>query len=523
MKRGMMVMASLHAVMGAVMATAGTAYHVDSKAGDDVNDGRSPQMAWATLNKASGMQYTGGDRILLKRGSVFQGKLAVKDVTGSEGAPLVIDAFGDSEPLPRIDATGYIAGVAIQGCAYVEVRHLEITSDGGPAIDELARTDRYGVYVSKSSHVSIEDLRVHTIFATVQTTSEGKNGSTAYGHGVRVEDSEDLRVASCVIERVGRYGINALRSRKIEILDNTTDHTGCSGLQMSRCTDAVVRGNSFDHPGSFIDERMHGRGSGSWVWGCEDVLYERNQFLNAKGKADSCGVHIDFNCRNVVVQRCFSMNNEGGFVEILGNNHNCAYRYNISVNDGFRKKGEGGAHQEGKVLWLSGFCGGKNSRSGPFNSYIYNNTIYVKEGGQSRFSISPTTRGALVANNIFHVLGETREVAGDQKKYKDTKSKATGVAFANNVYIRDALLPAGLGVKDSSPGVGDSGFTHAGGKEPKDYIPRNAKLLKDKGIEITRIQGDKIGLTIGLEMKEDFFGNPIKGMPDIGAVEFTTH
>ena len=34
--------------------------------------------------------------------------------------------------------------------------------------------------------------------------------------------------------------------------------------------------------------------------------------------------------------------------------------------------------------------------------------------------------------------------------------------------------------------------------------------------EITEILGDQIGL----DVKEDFFGNPIKGKPDIGAVEF---
>ena len=37
---------------------------------------------------------------------------------------------------------------------------------------------------------------------------------------------------------------------------------------------------------------------------------------------------------------------------------------------------------------------------------------------------------------------------------------------------------------------------------------------------ITKIPGDRIGLTIGLDVKEAFFGNPIRGKPDISAVEF---
>jgi len=399
------------------------------------------------------------------------------------------------------------------------VQNIEITSNGGKAIDEAARTDRYGVYVSDSRHVTAENLRIHTIFATVQSKSEGRDKTTAYGHGVRIEDSENTRVVGCTIEKVGRYGINARNSQHVDVVNNTTDHTGCSGVQLGRCKNAHIRQNTFDHPGSFIDERMHGRGSGSWVWGCEDVLYEKNRFLNAAGKADSCGVHIDFNCRNVVIQHCFSMNNEGGFIEILGNNHNCAYRYNISVNDGARKKGQGGAHQEGKVLWLSGYSGRKNPRTGPFNSYIYNNTVYVRKGQQPRFSISPTTRGALVANNIFHLLEPSAAVAGDQKKYRNTKTKASGLVFTNNVHVHDAVLPTSLDIKDSNAIIGDAAFRKPGGKAPEDYIPENAKLLRDRGIRIRKLPGDEVGLAIGLAVKEDFFGNPITGLPDIGAVE----
>jgi len=507
--------------MCAVMTASGATYHLDSKAGNDSNDGSSPKTAWATLKKASSVEYVAGDKLLLKRGSVFKGKLALRRVTGTKNDPVIIDAYGDGDALPKIDSAGYIAGVSIGSCARVLVNNLEITSDGGKAIDKLAKTDRYGVFVDDGHYVTVENLRIHSIFASVQTKSEGKDKTTAYGHGVRIENSENVRVVGCTIEKVGRYGINTKRSSSIDVVNNKTDHTGCSGIQLGTTRKATIRQNIFDHPGSFIDDRMHGRGSGSWVWGCEDIRYEYNQFLNAKGKADSAGVHIDFNCKNVVIQYCFSMNNEGGFMEILGNNHNCAYRYNISVNDGSRTKGKNGATQEGKTFWLSGYCGSKRPRSGPFNSYIYNNTIYVKEGAPARFSITPTARGALVANNIFHILGKTSVVGGDQKKYQKTKSKASGVVFENNVYVHDAVLPAGLGVKDGSPIIGDVKFKKPGGMKPEDYIPSNVELLKDNGINLTKNPGDKIGLTVGLDAKTDFFRNPIKGKPDIGAVEFT--
>jgi len=37
------------------------------------------------------------------------------------------------------------------------------------------------------------------------------------------------------------------------------------------------------------------------------------------------------NWRGIVMQRNVSMNNEGGFMELPGNNYNCGGRYNISI------------------------------------------------------------------------------------------------------------------------------------------------------------------------------------------------
>jgi hypothetical protein len=297
---------------------------------------------------------------------------------------------------------------------------------------------------------------------------------------------------------------------------------GGPAIQPSLVEDLVVRGNVVDGSGSSLDSRMHGRGSGIWPWTCNRVLIEKNTFMHARGKADSCGIHIDFNCRDVVVQYNLSIDNEGGFIEILGNNHNCAYRYNISINDGARVKGRNGAHQEGKVLWTSGYVGRGRTKAGPFNSYIYNNTIYAGPDSRSCFSVSSTTEGLLIANNIFHLLGTTQNVLGDQDKRVDRL--AAGIPRAlmrNNVYSRTSLLPVGFPLADENLFIGDPQFRKSGGFEPEDYIPRNSSLIRDRGITIPMIEGDAAGLRLGLEVPHDFFGNPIMGNPDIGAIEIS--
>jgi hypothetical protein len=499
--------------------TLAATYYLDSELGNDGYDGRSIQKAWATLERANEVEYEKGDTLLIKRGTRYSGTLSLIGLSGTSKQPIIVEAYGSATERPLIDGKGYLAALSVTDAEWVVVKNLSLTSDGGDAIEEKAHKERIGAYVKNARQITLDGIHAKRIFATIATKSEGKRNVTAYGHGIRIEDSQGIDVFNCVVTETGHFGIHGRRSANITVKDCKTDHTGCSGIQFNTSTNVLIQGSVFNNPGSFIDERMHGRGSGSWVWGCENVRYDRNHFLNARGKGDSCGVHIDFNCRNIVVERCFSMNNEGGFIEILGNNFNCAYRYNISVNDGFRKKGKDGAHQEGKVFWLSGYQGSRKPPYGPFHSYIYNNTIYVKEDALARFSVSPTTRGALVANNIFHLLGPTEHVGGDQKKYKKNDSAATGIIFANNLYVREGLIPPGFVSKEEDAIVGDVCFTNPGGARPEDYVPLNRELIVDRGMVVQPLPEDEIGLSVGLEVTEDFFGNPVQGRPDIGAVE----
>ena len=67
--------------------------------------------------------------------------------------------------------------------------------------------------------------------------------------------------------------------------------------------------------------------------------------------------------------------------------------------------------------------------------------------------------------------------------------------------------------------VGDPRFARPGGLDATDYVPTAVSLVKDKGIKIHTLPGDEVGLKMGLAVKEDYFGNAITGVPDLGAVE----
>ena len=114
MNRKCMILIFAHVVMGVALTALGASYHVDAALGDDGNDWLTPQTAWVSLEKASRSPYRPGDRILLKRGSTFRGKLHLKDAEGEDGVPVVVEAYGQGEVLPKIDSAGYTGGVEIQ-------------------------------------------------------------------------------------------------------------------------------------------------------------------------------------------------------------------------------------------------------------------------------------------------------------------------------------------------------------------------------------------------------------------------
>lgn len=519
--------------LGSVMTTLpalGASYHIDPATGDDTRSGLTPAAAWRTLARAAVQPLEPGDAILLARGRAFPGKLALLGVAGTPSAPVRIAAYGEGPP-PRIDAAGYIAGVHLRACAWIEVHDLEITADGGAVLDGSPEAERHGVLIDTSGSsgtthdIVLAGLDIHDIYPGVDSPHEGKNPTTYLGYGIRLrgtaKNAARVRFERCRIARVGFKAIAMNSATDLEVLDNFMQAIGGPAIQPGNVDRIVVRGNTVDGSGAYSDPRMHGRGSGIWPWTCTDVLIEKNRFMHARGRADSCGVHIDFNCRDVIVQYNLSYDNEGGFVEVLGNNHNCTYRYNISINDGARRKGVDGATADGRTLWTAGWVGRKDPPHGPYHTYIYNNTIYTDASLTSTFAFNDTTEGLLIANNIFYIQGPTRD-GSDLNRRNWTADKLARVVLHHNLWLRADLLPESIPFSDTSPVIGDPGFANPGGTSPEDYIPSAIALVRDRGTFITKIPGDPIGLKPGLAVAQDFFGNPVRGLPDIGAVELGT-
>ena len=203
------------------------------------------------------------------------------------------------------------------------------------------------------------------------------------------------------IKPLGLAGNNSIKHENIHITGCTFTHTGGSGFVPNRSRHVVVEHCLFNHTGSSIDDRMWARGSGTWPFKCERVVIQHNRLMNAHGSQDSYSAHIDYGCKDVVIQYNLSFNNEGGFAEILGDNINCGYRYNISVNDGHREDPDGQPwNKKGKIFWLSTFCGNNQVRCPSQGSFFYNNTVYVDESINPEIYMWPDAGDVLICNNL---------------------------------------------------------------------------------------------------------------------------
>ncbi|MDA0200959.1 MAG: right-handed parallel beta-helix repeat-containing protein [Bacteroidetes bacterium] len=523
------------------------AYYFDAQFGNDANNGLSAEQPFASFKKLSEINLKSGDSIRLSNGSSFRGQLSILGFTGADG--LNISNYqppgSSSQQLPRIDAAGYDSGIYIENSSNISISNLSITANGGGIkSNHGANTEgmRCGILVhiqsnSVFNNLSIENVEIEGVYYEAPGFSRDKdevttpNGTQSYGWGIRFLNTSTsgqlthISVSNCNIKKVSHSGIrfnnsSQLKFEDIQIHNNRLNNIGGPGMVLLKCENAVVTENHISYSGSTDDSRNWGRGSGLWTWGSSKILIDQNTFSHANGPADSAGCHIDFNCNDIIVQRNLSWSNAGGFIEVLGNNYNCAYRYNLSINDGYRVKGVGNNFQEGKTFWLSGYAGKNNSRTGPFNTYIYNNTIYTKASIVSKIAVDKVSHGVLIANNIFHVEGDSQLVLGDQYR-PDQGGEGTidNVTFSNNIFLKRDYWPEEALIQPNALLEGDAMFLKKGGTFIQDYTPTNTALVRNKGIAITTIEGDEKGLYLDFAIDQDLLGNPIEGLPDLGAIE----
>lgn len=563
-------------------------FYVDPENGSDTNDGLSEASALKTLDALAGKNLTFGDQILLKGGVTHKGSIRLvnlnqtlsENTRDTEASRIHIGSYGHRKAI--IDCAGYPAGIWIENTACVDITDLKITGNGGPQKSDI--TQRYGIRIVSTSSISkslvhdivIDNVDIYDIFL-LNPVAESRacrqwdmNDSAGWGWGIFGEVQKGAGIHDVIVRNVdvrnvsqmgirfkGQGSINGDPNKNcdnVQIEHCNIFQTGGPGMQFNRCNNSSMRHCRITESGNRNDNRKWGRGSGMWTWGCVNFLLEYNTFEGAQGIADSCGAHIDFNCTNVVIQYCMSRYNAGGFIEILGLNHNCSYRFNVSLNDGWRDLKDpaqgfwGEVGTLGCIMTVNGHNGDKQYK-GPYQTYIYNNTIVNTTNEPYKnpfvFEIATSNVGLVVMNNIFWIPEKCR-TSWSMHKWKDGKPYEAAVDFmvatgpkssqpdANGAYYAytrkmteeeiaamDIVMKNNIYKVDMLPDnywdelaiYEDPGFANDDGYDACSFVPSNADLI-NRGQEIPKLKTDNTSYGIvfgGLKLDKDFFGNPIQG------------
>ena len=227
----------------------GTTYYVDSKGGNDSNEGTSEGKAFQTLDKVNTLDLEPGDTVLLKKGSVFEDKALkfTKEDSGTAEAPVKISTYGEGSR-PQINTNGHglwelnygtpldnqnhkwkgtvSSSILIEDAEYLEIEGLELTNNRNSATDtekdkaynDAYAMDRTGVAgVAKDNgtvdHIVLNDLYIHNVtgnvynkhmtnggiyFIVEKPTNEGETGIARYN---------DIQIRNCSLDTVNRWGI----------------------------------------------------------------------------------------------------------------------------------------------------------------------------------------------------------------------------------------------------------------------------------------------------------------------------
>jgi len=482
----------------ALESSGNTTYYLDAESGNDQNAGTRRGTAWKTLSRVNTTQFAPGDRLLIKAGTTYQGRLWPKG-SGTIGSPIIIDRFGDG-PRPAIHAGGETSeALLLDNQRSWHINNLELTNTG-----EQPEMFRYGVHIlaedfANAGDIKLVNLFIHDVNGTPEPGMGQGAGITWRNQGAITPTRFDgLLIEGCTIKNCARNGIagdNGLTDRrgwtpnlKVIIRENQIDSVQGDGIRLTGCDNAIVEYNRVISAGLAED----GHAGGIRVTSCDNTLVQYNTISRTRGKTNAalrCGT----NSRDNTFQFNYTFDNAGPLAAIhsqppspsVSPNAGTAVRYNISQNDG-----------------------GAFRITGPAQvARLHNNTIYTPPGTTSvSYALSddagPPTDITL-ANNLFYVQGQaTIDV--------DPAVDDGEILYLSNAYFGPHPLPVG----EQDPVTADPLLKDPGtGQDSRDGLEGYQTLagspLKDAGIRIHK------------HGSHDFWANPVPGgkRVDIGAFQ----
>ena len=431
-------------------------YYLSSSTGNDSNDGSQTQ-PWKTLSKISNTTLGPGDTVYFKKGDTFRGHFVV-DGSGTEQSPITFTSYGNGNQ-PIISGSDHDDGGGDYREAMLVTNHdnmvfddLEIQNHRTISRSGVGDLVSFGIRIEVSdsnanlNNFSFRNMTFKNVYALYWVDPSNQNAFndfevsgltfiSSWGgiiNNVIVEDSyfTDLqRIGVHIKNTMGKTSTK--RNTNFVFRNNEFFQIGGTCVLPVRTENCLIENNIFNQPGAKTNDKMIGRGSAVWNWYSINTIIQYNQAINAKGIMDSHGIHVDHSNVDTFIQYNYMQDCEGGFVEILGGNQRAVYRFNISVNDGWR------VHpnwvNSDHTIWLNDKIGGESGHPS-YDSYIYNNTVVINKSGNDAFDTAIDINGqnTRIFNNIFYAVNGSG-IGNQQGNYGDPNLMMTNNMFFGNI------------------------------------------------------------------------------------------
>ncbi|MDO4913020.1 MAG: right-handed parallel beta-helix repeat-containing protein [Bifidobacteriaceae bacterium] len=434
--------------------TTAKTYYVDSVNGNDANTGLSEDSPVRSLPTAANI-FNPGDKILIKRGSVFNGAAAELRFTGSgaKDNPIIVGAYGEGN-LPQLNGNGELTNVvSLKNQEYITIENIEITNtdpkynatfelnSSNNTVKVLRAVNVSAVNFGVVHNITIRNLYIHSINGHLNNKWNGgiffDAGGTVEGKEIRGTKTkyDNVLIENNVIENVDRSGIKLVSSTWC---NQSARNAPNVPIHWYPSTNVIVRNNAFnriggdgitvrDTDGALVEHNLvrhtryqnTGYNAGIWPFEASNTVIQYNEVSHTHGTQDGQGLDCDHASSYSVMQYNYSHDNEGGFMLIMhGYEHTApTIRFNISQND-----------NDKTFEFSQGMAGG---------TMIYNNTIssdrpiigpYGAVFGLANSKVGQGNREVYIFNNIFNLTKGQQWYAGE------TETLRKQLKLYNNAY-----------------------------------------------------------------------------------------
>ena len=556
-------------------------FYIDSKNGNDENDGKSEGTAWRSFKNVSKLRLQPGGKLLLKAGSTWNGEqLKIIEASGNEENPVIIGKYGEGND-PVINGQGNpwqtkikapkedVATVHIYNSKYITVQDLEVTNwendskdlmndsenkpyEGAPVTSKIKyQQSKYlltGILVENHDAgdlqgVTIKNNYIHDINGYMDAGARKGSGALVVlvtGNKVKSKFT-DLSLISNEVNKVSHQAIYMESSwaartlvgsqqagngqwvgwPNIYVANNYVHDVAGDGIVLINADGGVAEKNlvvrSASEDWNYSRNPAH---AAIWMWNCNNLTMQYNEASHTQSYQDGMAFDFDYGNQNVMYQYNYSHDNKGGFwMSCPGPNYtvNAVARYNISVNDGL--------FDGARILRIG--------EKGSIGNQFHNNTVYwdhdydVNAIEQAVWGTPPSS-GTDIYNNIFY--GNSDMLVNNE-----------GVNYSNNLVFgsiadiyptdedKNAIIadPQFIDTKDYNNGSFKDGVVTLGSvngfklKSSSPAIDKGMNFMKVPEEKLPAVEDELVKTHITIENK-DYFGNnvPYNDVIDIGAFEY---